>query len=137
MNPIIDLIRGLFKPAAELIDDLTTTKEEKMKAEAVMMQLETSVLANLIQYQQSLDEARAKVIMAEAQSDSWLASNWRPLIMVMFGFIVLNNHVLSTYFGLPKLDVPPDLWTLMKIGLGGYVVGRSFEKVVKNRNGKE
>jgi len=30
----------------------------------------------------------------------------------------------------PVLEIPPDMWALLKIGLGGYVVGRSVEKTV-------
>ncbi|MCS7280543.1 MAG: hypothetical protein NZ583_02795 [Desulfobacterota bacterium] len=34
-------------------------------------------------------------------------------------------------FRLPSLEIPPDMWTLLEIGIGGYVVGRSAEKIVK------
>lgn len=77
----------------------------------------------------------AGVVTAEIKSDSWLAKNWRPMTMMVFVFIIFNNFVLAPYanaiFGagtLPILDTPPDLWALIKIGLGGYVVGRSVEK---------
>ena len=36
----------------------------------------------------------------------------------------------------PQLALPPDMWTLMKIGLGGYVTGRSAEKIAKVMTGK-
>ena len=35
------------------------------------------------------------------------------------------------------LDIPPDMWDLLKIGLGGYVVGRSAEKGAKAWKGKD
>ena len=54
--------------------------------------------------------------------------------MFMFGFIVFNNFILYPYASLftdkaVMLDTPQDLWDLIKIGLGGYVVGRSGEKI--------
>lgn len=130
--PVIGLIKALFKPAADLIDDLTLSKEEKLLHQATIAQLEAGVLAQVIDYQRALDEARAKVIMSEATGESWLQRNWRPCVMLMFAYIVLNNYVLGPYFGLPSLEVPPDLWDLIKLGLGGYVVGRSVEKAAKN-----
>ncbi len=49
--------------------------------------------------------------------------------------IIANNYILYPYLalffeGAPKLEIPPDMWALLKIGLGGYVVGRSVEKAV-------
>lgn len=81
-------------------------------------------------------DAAMKVIIAEAQSESWITRSWRPLIMLMFGLIIANNYILYPYLTLfwsdaPILELPTDLWDLMKIGLGGYVVGRSGVQGVK------
>lgn len=76
-------------------------------------------------------EAAASIIVAEAQGESWLQRNWRPLLMVLFGAIVANNYVLVPIFGAPAADIPPDMWDLLKLGVGGYVVGRSAEKGIK------
>ena len=76
-------------------------------------------------------EAAAKIIVAEAQGDSWLQRNWRPLLMVMFGTIIANNYLLVPIFNTPPADIPPDMWDLLKLGVGGYVVGRSAEKSIK------
>jgi len=80
-------------------------------------------------------EKQADIIIAEAQSKSWLTSNWRPITMLVFTGIVFNNYILFPYLSLfmenaPMLEIPPDMWDLLKIGLGGYVVGRSAEKAV-------
>ena len=80
-------------------------------------------------------EKQADIIIAEAQSKSWLTSNWRPCIMLLFGIIIANNYIIYPYLSLfmenaPMLEIPPDMWDLLKIGLGGYVVGRSAEKAV-------
>lgn len=81
-------------------------------------------------------EAAASIIKAEAQGGSWLQRNWRPMLMAIFGIIVANNYIIAPYmaaFGLQSLvlDLPPDMWDLLKIGVGGYIVGRSAEKGIK------
>jgi len=76
-------------------------------------------------------ESAAKIIVAEAQGDSWLQRNWRPLLMVTFGVIIANNYLIVPIFNTPPADIPPDMWDLLKLGVGGYVVGRSAEKSVK------
>ena len=40
---------------------------------------------------------------------------------------------MSLFFdAAPKLAIPPDMWDLLKIGIGGYTVGRTVEKSVKS-----
>ena len=83
-----------------------------------------------------LTELQASVVIAEMKSGAWLAQNWRPITMLTFVAIIANNYILYPYLALfwndaPMLEIPPDMWGLLKIGLGGYVVGRSVEKVAK------
>ncbi len=80
-------------------------------------------------------QAQASVIVAEANGESWLQRNWRPMLMVAFGFIIVNNYILVPYFnlfGIPvvALDIPPPLWTLLQLGIGGYIASRGAEKMV-------
>ena len=87
-------------------------------------------------YQSNLDTQQAKVITAEASSDSWVAANWRPILMLTFTAIVGVNWLILpivSWFGphLVPLVLPPDMWSLLKIGVGGYIVGRSGEKITK------
>ncbi len=91
-------------------------------------------------YQTNLDTQRGEVIQAEAKSDSWMASNWRPVLMLTFTAIVAVNWLILpvvSWFGphLVPLVLPPDMWDLLKIGVGGYIVGRSGEKITKSLKG--
>jgi len=76
------------------------------------------------------------VITTEAKSEHWIVASWRPITMLVFVFIIANNYILAPYINLffevdLVLDLPPQMWDLLKIGLGGYVVGRSVEKATK------
>jgi len=80
--------------------------------------------------------AQADVIMAEATGQSWLQRNWRPGLMALFGLIIFNNYVLNPWLGAlfslnVMMEIPPDMWALLKLGVGGYIVGRSTEKAVE------
>ncbi len=114
------LIGGLFG----LIDKSVEDKDQATKIKA---NLQTMVLTGQIKE----IEAAAQVIAAEAQGDSWLQRNWRPLLMCLFGVIIANNYLIVPLLGTPMADIPPDMWELLKLGIGGYVVGRSVEKGVK------
>ena len=72
--------------------------------------------------------AQADIVKTEAASTHWLAANWRPLTMMTFcGLIV------ARWFGwaAPSLSEAEylKLWSIVEFGLGGYVVGRSVEKI--------
>jgi len=117
---IAPLIGGLFG----LIDKSVEDKDQAAKIKANLQEM---VLTGQIKE----IEAAAQVIAAEAQSDSWLQRNWRPLLMCLFGVIIANNYLIVPLLGTPMADIPPDMWELLKLGIGGYVVGRSVEKGVK------
>jgi len=79
-------------------------------------------------------EASMNVIVTEAKSEHFITATWRPITMLTFVAIIANNYILYPYLSLfwsdaPVLEIPPDMWALLKIGLGGYVVGRSGEKI--------
>ena len=81
-------------------------------------------------------QAQAQIISAEAKSEHWITSAWRPVTMLVFTAIIANNYILVPYvnaFGasVPTLELNDQMWELLKIGIGGYIVGRSAEKVAK------
>ena len=122
---ILDFISTIFKPAADLIDDLHTSTEEKLVLQKEIQRIQTEFQSKVLEYETKLMEAQSSVIRAEATSSSWLASNWRPIAMMTFLVLVVFDS-----FNLLKNSLSEEAWLLLQIGLGGYVVGRSAEKVI-------
>jgi len=90
--------------------------------------------------QVELAKAQTAVITAEAKGESWLQRNWRPLTMLSFVFIIVNNYILYPYITLfggqaVALEIPPDMWKLLTIGIGGYTAFRSIEKTTESITG--
>ena len=135
----IPLIGKIIDKGFDLIDEVVEDKDEAnaLKAELTAKWQDVDLNKYIEQIQ-----AQSAVIVAEAKGDSWLQRNWRPGIMAMFGFIVFNNYVLYPYLSLlwpaaPILETPPELWALMKLGISGYIVGRSTEKGIELWKGKK
>jgi len=129
----IPLVGKIIDKGFDLIDEVVEDKDEANRLKAGLAEKWQQV--DLNKYVEQI-KAQASIIVAEAQG-GWLQRNWRPLMMVMFGSIIFNNYILYPYLSLfwdsaPMLQVPEPLWDLIKIGLGGYVVGRSGEKIVKS-----
>ena len=72
--------------------------------------------------------ARADIVKTEAASSHWLAANWRPLMMLTFCGLIVARWL---GFAAPDLAEAEylKLWDIVELGLGGYVIGRSVEKV--------
>lgn len=118
------LVGSIFKPAADLIDNLHTSDEERLQVKQKMFELQVNAFEQAEKYETALLDAKKTIITAEAQSGSWIASNWRPVTMLTFLCLVVMDS-----FGWLASPLADEAWTLLQIGLGGYVVGRSAEKV--------
>jgi len=79
--------------------------------------------------------AQAKIISTEAASQHWLAANWRPITMLTFVGLIVARMFGYTAEGISEAEYI-ELWGLIKIGLGGYVVSRSVEKVAPSFLGR-
>lgn len=118
MSPLIPIIAPLL---TQIVGGLFPDPVEKSKAEAeVMKQLLTS--------QGEFEKATAEIIKSEAESEHWLAANWRPLTMLTFVTLIV-----ARWFGFAAPNLSENeylkLWSIVEIGLGGYVIGRSLEKI--------
>lgn len=134
--PIIgDVVKGIIGIIDKAVPDKDLAEQLKAQVTQQMMSLDYSAFETEI-------SKRAEIIVAEAKGESWLQRNWRPGLMALFGLIIANNYIIYPYLSLfsvksMALEIPPDMWALLKIGVGGYVAGRSAEKVVALwKNGK-
>ena len=123
-------ILSILSAVTPLLGKLIPDPAQRAEAEANLLKLhQDGELKEL--------ESATNIIVAEAKSEHWIVASWRPITMLTFTAIVANNYILYPYLSLfwedaPILAIPADLWDLLKIGLGGYVVGRSVEKSVKS-----
>jgi len=90
------------------------------KAQEAEMKITMAVMAQ----GSTIIKLAADNVKAEIASKHWLAANWRPISMLTFLFLV----VCDSFNWLPN-RLAPDMWDLLKIGMGGYVGGRTVEKV--------
>jgi len=123
---VMGLIGKLFEPAAKLIDDLHTSEEEKLDAKTRMLESQMALGMQVLDYEAQLMQMKSSIIVAEAQGQSWIQRSWRPITMLTFLFLVVADS-----FGQLPFRLAGEAWTLLQLGLGGYVVGRSGEKVVQ------
>lgn len=138
MLPLLGLLAPLL---GKVVGGVTGIIDQKVEDKDLKNQLKAELTSTILNQNHSEFETQikeqTKIVMAEANSESWLARNWRPMIMCLFGLVIANNYIIFPYMNMfmPEkavlLPVPVHLWDLLKLGIGGYVVGRSGEKIVK------
>jgi len=74
---------------------------------------------------------QTEIIVAEAKGN-WIQRSWRPILMLAFGFIVIYVKFLAPLFDLTIPELENEFWNLLQIGIGGYVIGRTGEKMMKS-----
>ena len=110
---LFDFIGNIFAPAADLIDNLHTSEEEKLTLKNELTKIQAGMQAKSIE-----------LMKAEVSSEHFIVAAWRPLCAIsLFVLILLDG------FGLVK--APEQVYKLAEMFLGIYGGGRSLEKIAK------
>tara|TARA_X000001382_G_scaffold38110_2_gene25486 strand:+ start:8054 stop:8428 length:375 start_codon:yes stop_codon:yes gene_type:complete len=120
------LLKSLVGDASQIIDDVVTTKEEKIALKNAMKKM---LLDSEAELQKNVTD-RWKADMA---SDSWLSKNVRPLVLI---FLIVCTMLLIFVDGGFLSFTVEEKWTdLLQLTLitviGAYFGGRSVEKIKK------
>jgi len=124
MSFIAEAFSGLLANADDIIDEIVTSKEEKM-------QLKNEMQKMLLDSEASMQENVTERWKADMSSDSYLSKNVRPLVLI---FLVVTT-VLLVFIdaGFIEFEVKDNWVNLLELVLitviGAYFGGRSIEKV--------
>ncbi len=132
---IFNLVTGLMSgPITKALDAFVKDQELRRK-------LEADLQGKLTEHLGKSEELGQAVVLAEIKSEDWLTRNWRPVVMLtLMGFVVFVGLVLPALdfvFGHPVVfnprwnALPPQFWDFLSIGVGGYIGGRTLEKVAR------
>jgi hypothetical protein len=128
MKKLLQLISGtLVKDIGKVIDNLTTTDEERLEAKRSIQEL-------LEKADKDAQEQVTERWKYDMQSDSFLSKNIRPIIMVfltgMFTVLAFTDGNIGG-FKIQK-EYIPIFQTLLVTVYGAYFVGRTWEKGKKS-----
>ncbi len=120
---LIKLVPDFLKESFKLVDKFVVDKDKALE-------LKSELEERADRYQIKILESQRDIIISEAQSGSFITRNWRPLVMVNFAALITAHWLGYTPENLGEAEVIA-LLAIVKVGLGGYVVGRSGEKIAK------
>lgn len=99
-----------------------------------LQEIQSGIVSKMIDATATEVQAQADIIKAEAQSQSWLPRNVRPLLLLMWGSAITLNviiTILAHFHAVNWTPIPLDPWVykLTAGGFGGYVSLRTIEKL--------
>lgn len=135
---LFSAITSWFDPVTDLVDELHTSAEEKAEFKIKLQALQLEHRLAAMNHIQELTKTQADVLLAEINGKSAMQRNWRPTLMYVCIGIIANNFLFAPYmqaiFGWSvMLVLPTELWALMTLGVGGYIGGRTFEKITETK----
>ena len=116
----------LVKNVGGVLDNLTTTKEEKLASEQKIKDM-------IMGYEPEMQKQVTERLSMDMKADSWLSKNIRPLTLI---FLVISTVlIIFIHAGGLQFDVKSSWVDLLQLVLitviGAYFGGRSLEKVKK------
>ncbi len=120
-----EILGILGKVAGTVAERVFPDPEHELKR----LELQQALQAAVLERTSEIERAAAEVVRAEAQGQSWLQRTWRPITMLVFVALIVARWLGWSAPNLAEAEVLK-LWDIVEIGLGGYVIGRSAEKVL-------
>ena len=119
---------GILGAVAPMVKTLFSTIDKTIDNKAEAEKIKQNIQQQLLSVQLKELEAQASIITAEAKG-GWLQRNWRPMLMLTFAGLVVAHWFGFTAPNIPE-SVQNSLLNIVLVGMGGYIVGRSGEKIM-------
>lgn len=118
---LFSFIGDIFKPAADLVDELHVSEEEMGILKNKLAEIEAKVAVRVLDLQSQIVEANSKVAISEQEHGNMLSKSWRPVVsIIMSGLLVA--------MGLGAIPFNQFLAGIAGGFLGIYTGARSYEK---------
>lgn len=131
---MIPFLGDILNTVEKGIADLFPNEVERNKALAILQDARNDIAKAQLNFESEIVASQASAVVAEEKGESPAQRNWRPhlmyLIMAILGFNFILVPIAKMFsHEIPDLPLPSELWTILEISLGGYVGGRSLEKI--------
>jgi hypothetical protein len=141
-SEIIDSIKNIINPVTTMVDELHTSDEEKGKIKIELEKLSNDfqkMIADLegkkLDLEMKMLEYVNKLNLVDAQSDSNLQRNWRPIIALTLLFLVTTKYMVDILFVFgyvhSQIEFDANFWFAVGGIWGITSLTRGVEKSIK------
>lgn len=115
----------LIEPLMSIIGKVIPDREQQEEIRA-------SIVTQMLDQNSELVKAQSAIITAEAGGESWIQRSWRPVTMLSFLALLFSYWLgFAPVYVIDNPDLVERLFSLLEIGIGGYIASRGVEKVTK------
>lgn len=125
-----DLIGSLLNLGGKVLDRVVPDPAARAAANLELLKLAQNGELATLAADTEITKAAADIVKTEAGSSNVLTSSWRPILMLVFGALIVARWLGWSAPNLSQDEVLK-LWDIVQLGLGGYVIGRSVEQTAK------
>ena len=137
----MSIIANLISKVGGVVDVLSTSDHERLKAKAELEKIQTEAEKSLNEHMNVVVNAQKETLLAELKSEDRFVRWWRPMLMWVIIFMLTYNYIIlellrlfqvvfdMSFFLPQEIHFPKEVFTILQLSVGGYVVGRSGEKI--------
>lgn len=140
LDQIASLVGGnLADGVAKIISLFKVDPNVALQNQTELQKIQLEMQNKIIDQTTVAITSAGEIIKAEAQSQSWLPRNVRPLLMLLWGSAITLNVVIAIFAHLKYTSwtpVPLDPWVykMTMVCVMGYVGARTVEKTLNKDN---
>jgi len=124
---VLSFLSGLISPVTNLISEMHTSDEEKMALTNALVKMENEMSSKVLELEAKVIAEQSNIIQTEAKG-GWLQRNWRPGMMVVFAGLLISYWLGYAPENITQQTLD-NLFSLLKLGISGYIAARSLEKI--------
>lgn len=127
----LSILPAILGPISEILGRIIPDPNKRIE-------LENEITKVMLSNQSALMDAMKSVMVADAQSEGWLTRNARPATVVWGLSMVTWLGVVAPSLGIGNeaitaiKQVPSDLWNLVTVGIGAYMLGKTGETIANS-----
>jgi Protein of unknown function (DUF3154). len=132
----LDFAGKVVSPITNMIDNLTTTTEEKQKLRNELQKIQNEMTAKYVELEAKTIDAKRDVMVEELKQDDKYTKRARPTVIYAGLMILFINHVVLPWIAfflpgtaIPTINLPTEFWLAWGGVCGVYAFGRTQEKM--------
>ncbi|MBS3742482.1 MAG: holin family protein [Candidatus Cloacimonetes bacterium] len=136
---ILKLVSTIISPVTDMIDDVVTTDEERLKLKNKLKEIENNLAIAVMEHEQEVIKSKKDVMVAELEQDDKYTKRARPTVVYGGLAVILLKHILVPFItelagiNFPDIAIPSEFWLAWGGVTGVYSFRRTQEKLEKTK----
>ena len=139
LKNILNLISEIISPVTNMVDDVVTSDEERLKLKAKLKEIENNLAVAVMEHEEQIVKSKTKIMTAELKQDDKYTKRARPTVVYGGLAVILLKYILVPFttelagIHFPDIAIPAEFWLAWGGVTGVYSFRRTQEKLEKTK----